>query len=111
MAETNQTNGSTDMPDDKAAILELPLEQRDDIIVCENVHKWFGDFCAVRPKSLADDLDQDRPAWKRRHRRAALVARFQLESGALPLQLLLLSLQLADDHAGAGHRATALVPD
>ena len=52
MAETNQTNGSTDMPADNAAILELPLEQRDDIIVCENVHKWFGDFCAVRDVSM-----------------------------------------------------------
>ncbi|MCY4112062.1 MAG: ATP-binding cassette domain-containing protein, partial [Chloroflexi bacterium] len=40
------------MPEDKAAILELPLEQRDDIIVCEGVHKWFGDFCAVRDVSM-----------------------------------------------------------
>ena len=52
MAETSQTNGSTGMPEDNAAILELPLEQRDDIIVCESVHKWFGDFCAVRDVSM-----------------------------------------------------------
>ncbi len=52
MAETSQTNGSTGMPEDNAAILELPLEQRDDIIVCEGVHKWFGDFCAVRDVSM-----------------------------------------------------------
>ena len=36
----------------KEAILALPLEQRDDIIVCENVYKWFGNFCAVRDLSL-----------------------------------------------------------
>ena len=40
------------MPEDKEGILALPLEQRDDIIVCENVHKWFGEFCAVRDVSM-----------------------------------------------------------
>ncbi len=33
--------------------LSMPLEERDDIIVCENVHKWFGDFCAVRDVSMS----------------------------------------------------------
>ena len=33
--------------------LSMPLEERDDIIVCENVHKWFGDFCAVRDVTMS----------------------------------------------------------
>ncbi len=33
--------------------LSMPLEERDDIIVCENVHKWFGDFCAVRDVTIS----------------------------------------------------------
>ena len=31
----------------------MPLEERDDIIVCENVHKWFGEFCAVRDVTMS----------------------------------------------------------
>ncbi len=34
------------------AILSVPLEQRDNIIVCQNVYKWFGSFCAVRDVSM-----------------------------------------------------------
>ncbi len=52
MAETSLSNEPIAMPEDKEGILALPLEQRDDIIVCENVHKWFGDFCAVRDVSM-----------------------------------------------------------
>ncbi len=33
--------------------LSMPLEERDDIIVCENVHKWFGEFCAVRDVTMS----------------------------------------------------------
>ena len=32
----------------KSDILQLPLEQRDDIIIYEGVHKWFGNFCVLR---------------------------------------------------------------
>ena len=52
MAETSLSNEPIAMPEDKEGILALPLEQRDDIIVCENVHKWFGEFCAVRDVSM-----------------------------------------------------------
>ncbi len=34
------------------AILALPIDQRDDIVVCEGVFKWFGNFCVIRDVSL-----------------------------------------------------------
>ncbi len=37
---------------DKEAILALPLDQRDDIIICEGVYKWFGNFCVIRDVNL-----------------------------------------------------------
>ena len=37
---------------DKADILSVPIEQRDDIIICENVFKWFGNFCAIQDISI-----------------------------------------------------------
>ena len=40
------------MVDNQMEILSRPLEQRDDIIICENVFKWFGNFCAVRDVSI-----------------------------------------------------------
>ena len=48
----NPTDAQSNQEKDKDAILALPLEQRDDIIVCENVYKWFGNFCAIRDVSL-----------------------------------------------------------
>ena len=36
----------------QANIRDIPLEDRDDIIVCENVYKWFGSFCAVNDVSM-----------------------------------------------------------
>ena len=48
----NTTDAQATREKDKEAILALPLDQRDDIIVCENVYKWFGNFCAVRDVSL-----------------------------------------------------------
>ena len=36
----------------KEELLALPLDQRDDIIVYENVFKWFGAFCAIRDVSM-----------------------------------------------------------
>ena len=48
----NTTDAQAAREKDKEAILALPLDQRDDIIVCENVYKWFGNFCAVRDVSL-----------------------------------------------------------
>ena len=48
----NTTDAQATQEKDKEAILALPLDQRDDIIVCENVYKWFGNFCAVRDVSL-----------------------------------------------------------
>ena len=48
----NPTDAQSNQEKDKDAILALPLEQRDDIIVCENVYKWFGNFCAIRNVSL-----------------------------------------------------------
>ena len=50
--KTNGVQAAVDIPADKAEILARPLEERDDIVVCENVHKWFGDFCAVRDVSM-----------------------------------------------------------
>ncbi len=47
VAEIPKMNGMT-----KDEILELPLDERDDIIVCKNVYKWFGDFAAVRDVSI-----------------------------------------------------------
>ncbi len=52
MAASNQSNGPGAQALDMDAVTRLPLEQRDDIIVCEHVHKWFGDFCAVRDVSM-----------------------------------------------------------
>ena len=52
MTATNGVQAAVDIPEDKAEILARPLEERDDIVVCENVHKWFGDFCAVRDVSM-----------------------------------------------------------
>ena len=52
MTETSLMEESIEIPADKEAILARPLEERDDIIICENVHKWFDDFCAVRDVSL-----------------------------------------------------------
>ena len=40
------------MVDNQMEILSRPLEERDDIIICENVFKWFGNFCAVRDVSI-----------------------------------------------------------
>ncbi len=37
---------------DKAELLTRPLAERDDIITCENVFKWFGSFCAIRDVSI-----------------------------------------------------------
>ena len=34
-------------------IRNVPLEERDDIIVCENVFKWFGNFCAINDVSMS----------------------------------------------------------
>ena len=34
-------------------IRNVPLEERDDIIVCEKVFKWFGEFCAVNDVSMS----------------------------------------------------------
>ena len=39
-------------PDEVREILALPLEQRDDIIVCRNVFKWFGDFCVLNDVTI-----------------------------------------------------------
>ena len=36
----------------KDDILALPVEQRDDIIVYENVYKWFGNFCVIRDVNI-----------------------------------------------------------
>ena len=52
MAESNGVQSAVEIPADKAEILARPLEERDDIVVCENVHKWFDDFCAVRDVSM-----------------------------------------------------------
>ena len=53
MAQTDTHSQSlAQISADKEAIMALPLEERDDIIICENVHKWFGSFCAVRDISL-----------------------------------------------------------
>ncbi len=52
MTETSLMEESIEIPADKEAILARPLEERDDIIICENVYKWFDDFCAVRDVSL-----------------------------------------------------------
>ena len=44
----NPTDAQTTQEKDREAILALPLEQRDDIIVHEGVFKWFGNFCVLR---------------------------------------------------------------
>ncbi len=36
----------------KDDILALPVDQRDDIIVYENVYKWFGNFCVIRDVNI-----------------------------------------------------------
>lgn len=33
-------------------VLAKPLEQRDDIIVCRDVYKWYGDFCVINDVSI-----------------------------------------------------------
>ncbi len=33
-------------------ILALPMEERDDIIICENIYKWYGNFCAIQDVSM-----------------------------------------------------------
>lgn len=40
------------MPDEVNEILARPLSERDDIIVCRNVYKWFGDFCVMNDVSI-----------------------------------------------------------
>lgn len=40
------------MPDEVNEILARPLAERDDIIVCRNVFKWFGDFCVMNDVSI-----------------------------------------------------------
>ena len=52
MTESATIATAAETPADKAEILARPLAERDDIIVCENVHKWFGNFCAVRDVSM-----------------------------------------------------------
>ena len=32
---------------------DRPMEERDNIIVCENVFKWFGNFCAINDVSMS----------------------------------------------------------
>ena len=34
-------------------IRNVPLMERDDIIVCENVFKWFGNFCAINDVTMS----------------------------------------------------------
>ena len=53
MAETRALEEAIGIPADKAEILARPLAERDDIVICENVHKWFDDFCAVRDVSMS----------------------------------------------------------
>ena len=52
MAETNMVEETVAIPAERQEILSRPLAERDDIIICENVHKWFDNFCAVRDVSL-----------------------------------------------------------
>ena len=53
MADSPRSSGSLSrFPRTRREILARPLEERDDIVICENVHKWFGDFCAVRDVSM-----------------------------------------------------------
>ena len=52
MTKTTAEDTQSLDPNSKEAMLALPLDQRDDIIVCENVFKWFGNFCAVRDVSM-----------------------------------------------------------
>ena len=33
-------------------VLAKPIEERDDIIICRNVYKWFGDFCVINDVSI-----------------------------------------------------------
>lgn len=40
------------MPEELNEILARPLQERDDIIVCRNVYKWFGDFCVMNDVSI-----------------------------------------------------------
>ncbi len=52
-AKTHGAQEAIGIPADKAEILARPLAERDDIVICENVHKWFDDFCAVRDVSMS----------------------------------------------------------
>ena len=48
----SRSNGQPSAVPDREATLSLPLDQRDDIIVCEGVYKWFGNFCVIRDVNL-----------------------------------------------------------
>ena len=51
-SEVVRTEAFGQMPAEVNEILERPLDERDDIIICRNVYKWFGDFCVMNDVSI-----------------------------------------------------------
>ena len=51
-SEVVRTEAIGQMPAEVEEILSRPLEERDDIIICRNVFKWFGDFCVMNDVSI-----------------------------------------------------------
>ena len=51
-SEVVRTDAIGQMPAEVEEILSRPLEERDDIIICRNVYKWFGDFCVMNDVSI-----------------------------------------------------------
>ena len=51
-SEVVRTEAIGQMPAEVEEILSRPLEERDDIIICRNVYKWFGDFCVMNDVSI-----------------------------------------------------------